>query len=111
MRGDLTRRVDLQDRDASIRKGLGYFLQHLHEDFGRRLGAPDALRQKHPVKPVVDQRGNHRMRQPPGPLNLVGLPCDQRRQRSRAVDQSETGKLIHAFPRPFWVLWLPKPQW
>jgi len=91
--------------------GLGHFLEHLHEDFGRRLGAADALRQQHPIKPVLDQRGNHRLGETPGPLDLVGLPRDQRRQRPRALDQSETGGLVHAFPRPFWGLWLAKPQW
>ena len=54
------------------------------------------------IKPVLDQGGNHRLGQTPGPLDLVGLARDQRRQRSRALDQSETGRLVHAFPRPFW---------
>ena len=35
--------------------GLRHLLQHLHEDFGRRLGAADALRQEHAIKPVLDQ--------------------------------------------------------
>jgi hypothetical protein len=84
------------------------FLQHLHEDFGRRLGAADALRQQHPIKPVLDQRGHDRLRETPRPLDLIGLPRDQRRQRARALDQSETGRLVHCVSSPFWVLWLAK---
>ena len=91
--------------------GLGHFLEHLHEDLGRRLGAAEALRQQRAIEPVLDQGGNHRLGEPPRPLDLVGLLRDQRRQRPRALDQSEAGKLVHAFPRPFWVFWLAKPQW
>ena len=88
--------------EAPRRRGVGlrHFLEHLHEDFGRRLGATGALRQQHAIKPVLDQGGNHRLGETPGPLDLIGLPRDQRRQRSRALDQSETGKLVHAFFSP-----------
>ena len=79
---------------------------------GRRLGAAEALRQQHPVKPVLDQGGNHRRGQAPRPLDLVGLARDQRRQRLRALDQSEAGKLVHCVSSPrFWVFWLAKSQW
>jgi len=67
---------------------------------GAGLGAAEALRQKHPVKPVLDQGGNHRCGEPAGAFDLVGLPRDQRRKRLGPLDQSETGKLVHAFPWP-----------
>ncbi len=35
------------------------------------------LRQQHPVKPVLDQGGGHRGRQPPRALDLIGLARDQ----------------------------------
>ncbi len=68
---------------APRRGGVGFcnFLQHLHEDFRRRLGATEALRQQHA-------------------LDLIGLACDQRLKRSRALDEAEAGKFVHAFPRP-----------
>jgi hypothetical protein len=53
------------------------------------------------IEPVLDQAGNHRLGEPPGPLDLIGLAGDQRRQCPRALDQSETGKLVHASSRPF----------
>jgi len=65
-----------------------HFLQHLHEDFGRRLGATQlcgAARDK----AVLDQGGNHRLGETPRPLDLIGLACDQRLKRSRALDQAE----------------------
>ena len=74
-------------------RGVGFcdFLQDLHEDFRRGLVAADALRQQHAVKPVLDQGGDHGLREPPRPLDLVGLPRDQRLQRAGALDESETG--------------------
>jgi hypothetical protein len=89
--------------ETPCRRGVGlrHFLQHLHEDFGRRLGATQALRQQHPIKPVLDQGRHHRLGETPRPLDLIGLARDQRRKRSRALDEAETGKFVHAFPRPF----------
>ncbi len=93
-------RADGALAEAPRRGGIGlrHFLQHLHEDLGRHLGAAKALRQQRAIKPVFDQGGNHGRRETPRPLDLVGLALDQRRQRPRALDQAETGKLVHAFP-------------
>jgi len=46
------------------------------------------LRQQHAIEPVLDQGGNHRLGEPPCPLDLIGLPRDQRRQRLRALDEA-----------------------
>jgi hypothetical protein len=79
--------------------GLRHFLEHLHEHFERRFGAARAFRQQGAIQPVLDQAGNHRWCQTPRPFDLVGLARDHWRQRSRTLDQVDTGKLVHAFPR------------
>ena len=82
--------------------GLGDLLLHLHEGFERHLAAAEALRQQRAIEPVLDQRRGHRRRQAPRPLDLVGVARDQRLQRSRALDQVEAGRLVHALPRIVW---------
>ncbi len=81
--------------------GLGNFLLHLHEDFERRFGSAQALRQQRAIKSVLDQGGNHRLGQAPRPFDLVSLPRDQRIERPRTFDELETGALAHVFPRRF----------
>ena len=89
--------------------GLGDFLLHLHERFQRSLDAAKTLRQQRAVKPVLDQRLRHRRRQPPRPLDLVGVAHDQGRQRSRTLDQVEAGMLVHALPRI--LLFFARAEW
>ena len=79
--------------------GLGDFLLHLHEGFQRRLAAAEALRQQRAIKPVFDQGRGYGRRQPPRPLDFVGVARDQGLQRSRALDQINAGMLVHALPR------------
>jgi len=91
--------------------GLRHLLLHLHEHIQRRLGAAEALRQQRPVKAVLDQAGNHGCGEAARALDLVGFPRDQRRQRAARSISPETGKLVHAFPRPFLGFLAGEPQW
>jgi len=59
---------------------------HLHEDAERRLAAAETFWQQRAIKPVLDQRRDHRPGQPPRPLDLVGLAHDQGRKRPRMLD-------------------------
>jgi hypothetical protein len=58
--------------------GLRHLLLHLHEHFQRRLSAAQALWQQRAIKPIVDQRGNHGLGEPPRALDLVGLARNER---------------------------------
>ena len=91
--------------------GLGDFLLHLHEGFERRFRAAEALRQQRTIKPVLDQGRGHRRRQPPRPLDLVGVARDQGLQRSRALDEVEAGRLVHARPRIVEFSVLARARW
>ena len=71
-------------------------LQHLHEGFRRRFGAAEALRQQRAIEPVLDQRGDDGRRQPPRPLDLVGLARDQRRDGAGPFDQTNAGSCVHS---------------
>ena len=62
----------------------------------RRFRAAERFRQQRAIKAVVDQAADDRLRQPPRPLDLVGLARDQRRERPRALDEIEAGELVHA---------------
>jgi hypothetical protein len=59
------------------------------------------LRQQGTIKPVLDQGGNHWLSETPRPLDLVGLARDQGCQRLGALNETEAGKFVHTFPRPF----------
>ena len=101
----------LAEAPGGGRIGLGDFLLHLHESFERQFGAAEALRQQRPVKPVLDQGRGHIRRQPPRPLDLVGVARDQRLQRARALDEVEAGMLVHALPRIVLFCWRERRWW
>ena len=92
--------------------GLGDFLEHLHEDFGRRLGAADALRQQRRGRarsrsgrkpPAASAAASARFRRP---RSRSAAPA---RARARSVRNREACSCVSS---PFFgVYWLATAAW